>query len=153
MFEVYHNVIPECYFYDEYNALAHGSGWKFINNSAPGIDALTFWYIDLIDNSFYNTFVFNEIQSMTEQKFELLSVRANGQTYGLCGDFHIDDRAEDIKTFVIYMNPVWDIKWVVLLFYIMTILHTHISQNPILEFYLIVIYYIMDQNRQGTAKN
>jgi hypothetical protein len=111
MFEVYSNVLPECYFYDEYNALAQGSGWKFINNSAPGSDALTFWYIDLIDNSFYNSFVFNEIQSMTEQKYELLAVRANGQTYGLCGDFHIDDRAEDIKTFLIYMNPVWDIKW------------------------------------------
>lgn len=111
MFTLYHNVIPESHFYDEYMILRTGAGWRFIGNSNPGNDNIPFWYYDLSEKSFYTNFLFNRIQDITEQKYELEKVYANGQTYGLCGDVHIDSPNERAKTILIYMNPVWDVRW------------------------------------------
>jgi hypothetical protein len=112
MLQVFENVIPESHYNDEYMILKTGSGWRFVGNSAIGSEhAIPFWYYDLNDRPFYTSFLFNRIQEITGEEFELKSVYANGQTYGLCGDIHIDDPLDYARTFLIYMNPVWDIRW------------------------------------------
>jgi hypothetical protein len=111
MFQTFDNVIPESDFNDEYMILKTGSGWRFVGNSVTDNENIPFWYYDLNDRSFYTSFLFNEIQKITGQKFELKTVYANGQTYGLCGDIHIDDHHEQARTFLIYMNPMWDVRW------------------------------------------
>jgi len=110
MFEVFDNVMPREHFEDEYMILKTGTGWSFRGVSVEK-DNIGFWYYDLMERPFYTSFMFNEIQRITGKQFELKNVYANGQTYGLCGDMHIDDQRDGARTFLIYMNPVWDARW------------------------------------------
>ena len=110
MFSVYKNILPEDDFLIEYEMI-RDSSWTFNNISCKSENAITFWYKNLIEKPYYSEFLFKRIQKLTNKTFELISVNANGQSYGQCGDFHRDALQDDCYTFLIYMNPIWQPNW------------------------------------------
>jgi hypothetical protein len=109
MYQIYNDVLNN----DEakfcYELLRNGSKWSFAGDSFG--EGFTFWYYDLNDNEFFNKTFLNKIENLTNKKFKLERVYANGQTFGLSGNLHIDDDVENTYTFLYYVNPVWDIQW------------------------------------------
>jgi len=74
-------------------------------------DSYTFWYKNLIDSSFFNTFFFDVITNLTKKKFVIDRLYANGQSYGQSGYLHKDSEKEECWTFLYYANPKWSIDW------------------------------------------
>jgi hypothetical protein len=111
LYNVYESILPLEDFHDEYMILKTGAGWRFCGNSNGNNEDTTFWFNDLSQKSYYTDFLFNRIQDITGEKYNLDRVYANGQTYGLCGNMHVDSDDPRTKTFIIYMNPVWNSIW------------------------------------------
>ena len=70
----------------------NGGEWSFIGHSVN--EGYKFWYMELINDEFFTNYFFDKIQKITNTKFELDRVYANGQTYGLPGSYHTD-RSEE----------------------------------------------------------
>jgi len=92
-----------------------GNQWQFIGQSNISQNNFNFWYMDLMDDTFFTELFPSKIELITGKKFELLRVYANGQTYGLPGQLHkdidVNYSPELYQTFVYYVNPIWDINW------------------------------------------
>ena len=94
-------------------ATCMGTGWRFGHGSREG-GSSRFWKIDLENDS-----AFNEIWRRTQPRCEalagaplrVLSQYANGHTFGLGGDPHIDSSLPGTFTLLYYVNPVWEIGW------------------------------------------
>lgn len=89
------------------------SGWKFghYSSSKTHGDDFPFWQLELTDDSFFSEHLLNKIQELTNRKFKLKRVYANGQTHGLVGSVHQDDNIEGTFTFLYYANPTWRSDW------------------------------------------
>lgn len=87
------------------------SRWGFqISSQNDNYIQNIFLHMDLSDVRFFTVKIFNKIQEVTKQKFELIRVYANGQFYGMPGAPHYDDKESiDRFTFLIYVNTNWDI--------------------------------------------
>jgi Rps23 Pro-64 3,4-dihydroxylase Tpa1-like proline 4-hydroxylase len=85
----------------------HGSDKKNPNykNSPP------FWIMELNEEKLFTEVLFQKILNLTESKFSLLSVYANGHTYGTKGRPHQDSYDKKGYTFLYYPNSVWDLEW------------------------------------------
>jgi Rps23 Pro-64 3,4-dihydroxylase Tpa1-like proline 4-hydroxylase len=92
----------------------NGNQWQLLGYSQNPSD-IKFWYMDLIDDRFFNNEFVSIIEQLTGKKFELNRVYANGQTYGQPGNIHQDvytDYAPELyHTFLYYVNPKWEIQW------------------------------------------
>jgi hypothetical protein len=93
-----------------------GNSWQFIGFSDGSTDHITFWYMDLTDDPFFQDEFLPAIERLTGKRFEIQRVYANGQTHGLPGDLHWDIdpdvyAPELYHTFNYYVNPVWDLRW------------------------------------------
>lgn len=90
--------------------------WNFSGYSTTNDSGYTFWNMNLIEDAFFTETFLKKIEELTDKKFEIERVYANGQTYGLPGNIHsdIDEdtyASELYYTFVYYVNPLWDLNW------------------------------------------
>lgn len=113
MFTIYHNVLPNVSMEELYHSLRKRREWCFdLKSDAYKLEEnFTFWNLWLHEDKFFTETVFKRIQELTNKKFNLLSVYANGQTYGLPGNLHVDMKEEHSYTFLWYINPIWKITW------------------------------------------
>ena len=102
--ELYDNVMTKDDF-ERCEKLIHDGGWKFTGHSNDD-SVLKFWFMDLTSDSFFTEVFFEHIQAFTKRKFKLENVYANGQTYGLDGDFHKDADHDNAYTFLYYVSDV-----------------------------------------------
>ena len=94
-------------------ATCMGSAWRFGHGSRDGGSA-RFWRMELENDS-----AFDEIWRRAQPRCEALagiplkvvSQYANGHTYGLGGDPHIDTSMPGSFTLLYYVNPVWENSW------------------------------------------
>jgi len=114
MFTVYENLLPKHLFNGLHDRLCREPGWKYDNASDKSKESenkLVFWLKDLMNDELFTKVLFEKICEVTETKFTLLRVYANGQTYGLSGDLHYDDSRLNAHTFLYYTNPKWMVQW------------------------------------------
>jgi len=66
-----------------------------------------FWYSELFDNLFFTETLKQKIEKITNKKFKIDRVYANGQTFGQDGTYHKDNESDSphIYTFCLYTNP------------------------------------------------
>jgi hypothetical protein len=96
-----------------------GNEWSFsgISNSDSAVkEGFIFWFQNLSETPFFNDNFLSVIENLTNKKFEIIRVYANGQTYGQPGTIHTDIyddvyAPELYYTFLYYVNPVWDAHW------------------------------------------
>lgn len=84
--------------------------WEFWHLSNPDSQNY-FWYMNLEDYSFFTEDLFLQIKKYIGQEFSIERVYANGQTFGLDGEFHIDDPSDDAYTFLYYPMKNWNLFW------------------------------------------
>jgi hypothetical protein len=82
--------------------------WGFTGRSG-GTGKANFWNMDLSKEYIFNTILLKRIEKITGRNFSLERVYANGQTYGLDGEWHIDDSDINTWTFLLYINKNVDI--------------------------------------------
>ena len=87
--------------------------WKYGHRSYRNSDNC-FWEAQLSSLDFFTKTCFDKIQKLTNKKYEIIEVYANGQTKDQDGDFHIDSLGvtdpEELrlrKTFLIYVSPIF----------------------------------------------
>jgi hypothetical protein len=78
--------------------------WKFGQISQTSPVATPFWMMNLDDDTFFTKDLFLKIESVTQKKYTLQRVYANGQTFGQDGTYHQDSSSDDTYTFCIYIN-------------------------------------------------
>jgi Rps23 Pro-64 3,4-dihydroxylase Tpa1-like proline 4-hydroxylase len=114
MMQYFDNVLND----DQYNYVLEktilGDKWKYIGYSKNQSD-YKFWYTELEGDPFFENNFLKIIEKLSNKKFEIQRVYANGQTYGQPGNVHKDVYTEYAPelyhTFVYYVNPVWDLSW------------------------------------------
>ncbi len=100
----YLNVLSENDYNYVYNHILEGK-WTFGGASVPGTaNSFKFLFMDLSNDKIFSTILLKRIEKLTGRKFMLERVYANGQTYGLDGNWHIDDPREEAWTFILYIN-------------------------------------------------
>jgi len=70
-----------------------------------------FWSMSLVDDEFFTVHLLNKIKELTGEDLIISSVYANGQTYGLGGQPHLDANDDKGRTFIYYANHGWDVRW------------------------------------------
>ena len=83
--------------------------WSFSGRS--NVNGTIFWYLNLSEDEFFNTYLFSLILKATGKEFKLLRVYANGQTFGQNGGIHSDSEYNDEYTFLYYVNSFWHPQW------------------------------------------
>lgn len=79
--------------------------WHYGHSSRP--KDIKFWISIMDDQPFFTKTVFEIIKKHLGDNYDLLTVYANGQTYGLDGTYHIDGHDEDgTYTFLLYLNHI-----------------------------------------------
>ena len=63
-----------------------------------------FWLLSLENDNFFNTIILKKIENLTNKKFKILHLYANGQTFGQNGNYHIDNNNENCYTFCLYVS-------------------------------------------------
>jgi len=100
--EVFHNVLDieqlACL-----ESILQRNKWTFTGSSS-GDMARRFWNMDLSHESFFMTMLI-KLENLTNKRFELYRVYANGHTFGMNGDCHTDSESSDDFTIVYYYNP------------------------------------------------
>ena len=110
MIKVYDDFFSE-EIHQEIHELMMRPKWSFTggNNSAP------FWHMeDLESEVYFNSFLFNLIQSKLDKKFKIIRVYGNGQTGGQNGTAHPDCQHKQSHrhfTFLYYPNLRWNYSW------------------------------------------
>lgn len=84
--------------------------WEFWHQSRDDSTNF-FWYMYLSDNKFFTEHLYSQIEKRIGKGFSINRVYANGQTFGLDGEFHTDDDNENAYTFLYYPNKEWDLAW------------------------------------------
>jgi Rps23 Pro-64 3,4-dihydroxylase Tpa1-like proline 4-hydroxylase len=107
----YQNILSDKEFHEQAEFLQQ-TEWRFVgksNRSSPN-----FWITELNDNTFFTETLFAKIKELVKADgfdVDLLKVYANGQTYGLSGDFHQDHFNDSHWTFLVYFNHNWSADW------------------------------------------
>lgn len=70
-----------------------------------------FWSMTLVKDEFFTEHLLNKILEVTGDDLILETVYANGQTYGIGGQPHEDSVDEYGRTFLLYANTGWDVRW------------------------------------------
>jgi len=110
MFTQYFNILSDIDFGYVLNVIKQ-SKWIYGRKSNKS-DTIKFWATKLDDNDFLkNQFLF-KIETLTNAKFFINEIVANGQTFGQEGVWHYDCNADDSYTFIFYTNVCDDISLV-----------------------------------------
>tara|TARA_B110000285_G_C14939559_1_gene521327 strand:+ start:255 stop:758 length:504 start_codon:yes stop_codon:yes gene_type:complete len=78
--------------------------WYYGHRSRPG--DIKFWISVLDDRPFFTNTIYEMIKPHLNGNFKLVTVYANGQTYGLDGAYHFDSEDDDTYTFLLYLNDI-----------------------------------------------
>jgi len=78
--------------------------WKFGQASYNSPISTPFWMMTLDDDSFFTKELFFKIQNVTQKKYAIQRVYANGQTFGQDGTYHQDDVSDETYTFCLFIN-------------------------------------------------
>jgi len=84
--------------------------WEFWHLSNPDSKNF-FWYMNLESHSFFSQDLFSKIKTHIGEDLSIERVYANGQTFGLDGEFHIDDSDDNAYTFLYYPMRNWNLSW------------------------------------------
>ena len=106
----YHNVLTTQEDQETVNKILTSNNWGF-TGCASSKSLKKFWYMSLNDNNFFNVYFTNKVKQILKRDFVVESLYANGQTFGLDSEWHIDSNKENRYTFLYYANPVWDLIW------------------------------------------
>lgn len=101
------NVFDNFLTYDELekcNVLYSKPYWKFGQLSDSSPIATPFWIMALDDDTFFTKDLLLKIESVTQKKYTLQRVYANGQTFGQDGTYHLDDESDESYTFCLFVN-------------------------------------------------
>lgn len=84
------------------------SKWKYgqTSDNKNNIINIPFWYMELNNNDFLKDIIKEKIEHITNKKFTVFRLYANGQTYGQDGFFHQDDTYLDSYTFCLYCTEI-----------------------------------------------
>jgi hypothetical protein len=93
--------------------IVSSNSWKFGQRSnTENILDIPFWDINLLHNHFLNTIIKEKIEVVTNKKYKILRLYANGQTYGQNGSFHQDmvsnHHITPFYTFCLYLTEFPD---------------------------------------------
>ena len=100
----YVNVLSESDYNYVYKHISNEK-WTFGGSSVPeDPNSFKFLFMNLSDDKIFSNILLKRIEKLTGRKFILERVYANGQTYGLDGNWHIDDPRENAWTFILYLN-------------------------------------------------
>lgn len=103
MYKQYFDILSEKE-YLKCKEIIDNSLWKYGQVSNPNSNC-KFWMIqNLHTDSFFHNIFMEKIEKLTNNKFEINRIYANGQTFGQEGDWHIDSNSEDAWTFLYYFN-------------------------------------------------
>ena len=82
--------------------------WKCQCNKDPNVSNNSgdspYWRIELKDETFFNSYLKNIIESWYGKELELNRIYVVGQTFGQDSLFHIDDETKNTFTFCFYIN-------------------------------------------------
>ena len=85
--------------------------WRYGHISSTKHQTPPFWSMSLHDNKFFTEDLLNKIQELTGDELQVITCYANGSTYGLGGQPHQDAHDEYGRTFLLYANTAWDVRW------------------------------------------
>lgn len=80
--------------------------WQFGGRSVTGKIGEPHWYMELSDDEFFLHTVFPRINAITNTTFDVSRIYANGQSYGMDGQFHRDDYRDHTWTFLLYSTNI-----------------------------------------------
>ena len=83
--------------------------WNYSGYSTTESNSNKFWYSELMGHPFFIEWV-SEIEKLTNKKFTIDRLYANGQTLGQDGSWHIDSHDELGYTFLYYFNDCDDVS-------------------------------------------
>lgn len=83
------------------------STWKF-NHKSNGVEYFDtpFWSMDLSKVDFFSKHIKSAIEKCFGRSFDIVSVYANGQTYGQNGSYHVDNDLPGHYTFCLYLTDI-----------------------------------------------
>jgi hypothetical protein len=103
MYKQYYDILSS----EEYEIcekIINNSFWKYgqtSNLESPH----KFWMLPELEKyNFFSEIFFNKIEKLTNNKFKINRIYANGQTFAQEGDWHIDSSLDDAWTFIYYFN-------------------------------------------------
>lgn len=79
--------------------------WEFGKTTVKN-QGFKFWDCILNDDDLFKTYIFEKIEEYFKKKFTIIRIYANGQTYGLDGDYHIDSHEADTYTCLLYIGDI-----------------------------------------------
>jgi len=101
----YTNFLTQIEYDEAYAIVKSPEGWDATGTSL-GTTGKNFLYKSLNDYPLFSTILFKKIEGLSNKRFELKRVYANGQVTGQDGEFHQDDTEDGSMTFLYYMNTV-----------------------------------------------
>jgi hypothetical protein len=114
--QYFQNILSKEQYQYVINKTLLGSTWRFTNysNSDNPQQQMKFWFLELADDPFFTGEFLSIIENLTQKKWEIERVYANGQTHGLSGYLHpdvsTDYMPELYSTFLFYVNPEWNVQ-------------------------------------------
>jgi hypothetical protein len=124
---VYDNVVPQPLIAAVWNLVQRG--WAYGDTSNPH-DALPFWGTKFCHNPLDGDVkgarspivsidaapaevgaLWNAVRRQLPGDYDVRYCYANGQTYGLDGNIHVDATDPGSYTALVYMNPLWKSEW------------------------------------------
>ena len=84
--------------------------WQFGHVSLPSSNK-KFWSMNFDEEIFFYEHLFNKIKNIIGQNYTLQTVYANGHTYGMEGEFHLDSPDINGFTFLYYPHYKWKKSW------------------------------------------
>jgi len=100
---VFDNFLTDCEL-EKCNELQYKPLWQFGQISQSSPIATPFWMMLLDHDSFFTKELVSKIENVTQKKYELVRVYANGQTFGQDGTYHQDDTSDESYTFCLFVN-------------------------------------------------
>ena len=85
--------------------------WGHKSNQTKQDNMPPFWYMGLSNEKFFSNYLLKKIEAATSQQYDLERVYANGQTYGMRGNPHVDGYVDTCRTFLYYPMEYWDVQW------------------------------------------
>lgn len=96
--------------YNKVWSFLNSNKWSFGHISNQG-SSKKFWSMNLNDNAFFTDHLFNRLKELIGDDYSLERVYANGQTYGLSGEFHQDCLDDYGYTLLYYPSKDWKTNW------------------------------------------
>jgi len=83
--------------------------WEYAGYSTTESNSNRFWYSELMEHPFFTEWL-SEIERLSNKKFKIDRLYANGQTLGQDGSWHADSQLDSGYTFLYYFNDFDDVS-------------------------------------------